>query len=59
MESAVDVQFAALFGGELWWWDNGIVVIVVRWWIRAVKLNGGSVQEVEIVISCTPRCVRR
>ena len=59
MESAVDVQFAALFGGELRWWDNSIVVIVVSWWIRAVKLNGGSVQEVEIIIICSPRCIRR
>ena len=60
MESAVDVQFSTLFGGELLWWNNGIVVIVMFWWwIRAIKLNGGSVQEVEIIIICSPRCVRR
>ena len=29
------------------------------WWIRAIKLNGGSVQEVEIISICSPRIVRK
>jgi hypothetical protein len=57
LESVVDVHFAALFGGERRRWDKGIVVIVSERWIRAIKLNGGSVQEVERIIILSPRDV--
>jgi len=59
LESVVDVYFAALCGGERWQRDNGIVVIVGERWIRAIMLNGGSVQEVERIIILSPRDVRR